>query len=169
MSNSGRRWRHSPNSCVFFNSDVLQSLFEYAESIPVVRDYFLKHNLSIQDLNTECRIFSRVFKVKQWPKVENEKVDLVDVAAIIKTDHENSAPVLTSLYVTITAGYTSTQVECLFSSLSRVDTPKRQSMKTGRECNLAFPAFENKILIDDITFDDFLHAWKLSPRKFFNV
>ena len=154
----------------FFNSDVLQSLFEYAESIPVVRDYFLKHNLSIQDLNAECRIFSRVFKDKQWPKVENGKVDLVDVAAIIKKDHENSVPVLTSLYnVAITAGYTSTRVECLFSSLSRVDTPKRRSMKTGRECNLAFLAFENKILIDDITFDDFLHAWKLSPRKFFNV
>ena len=74
-----------------------------------------------------------LFKDKQWPKVENGKVDLVDVAAIIKKDHENRAPVLTSLYnVAITAGYTSTRVECLFSSLSGVDTPKRRSMKTGR-------------------------------------
>ena len=55
----------SPNSNNFLDSDVLVPFFEYAQSVPVVRDFFLKNELSIQDLNAECRIFSRGFKDKQ--------------------------------------------------------------------------------------------------------
>ena len=58
----------------------------------------------------------------------------------------------------ITAGFTSTRVECLFSSLTRVDSPRRRSMQTERECDLAYLAFESKILLENITFDDFLRA-----------
>ena len=63
----------SPNSNNFLDSDVLVPFFEYAQSVPVARDFFLKNELSIQDLNAEW-IFSRVFKDKQWPKEKSGKI-----------------------------------------------------------------------------------------------
>ena len=42
-------------------------------------------------------------------------------------------------------------------------------MQTERECDLAYLAFESKILLEKITVDDFLRAWKLSSRKFLNI
>ena len=144
----------SSTSSNFLDSNVLEPFFEYAESIPVVREFFLKQTFYSRPLD------------KQWPQDKNGKIDIVDVAQFIRNYHECSAPVLIQLYnVAITAGFTSTRVECLFSSLSRVDTAQRRSMKTERECDLAYLTFEYGILVNNITFDDYLHAWKASPRK----
>ena len=114
--------------------------------------------------------FSVRCKDKTWPVDEHGKIDLVAVAHVIAEDHGKTAPVLTNLYkVAVTAGFTSTRCECLFSSLTRIDSPQRRSMKTERECNLAYLAYENKVLIDDITFDSFLAEWKLKARKLLNI
>ena len=122
--------------------------------------------MSAKDLEAECRIFTRVFKDKEWPRNENGRINLVEVARIVMNGHRDGAPILASLYkLAITAGFTSTRVECVFSSLTRVDTPQRRSMNTDRECNLAYLAFESDILMNKITFDDFYKRWTCKPRS----
>ena len=69
----------------------------------------------------------------------------------------------------VTAGFTSTRVEGLFSALTRIDSPQRHSMKTARECDLAYLAFENKELMEDITFQSFLVEWKSKERKLCSI
>ena len=96
-------------------------------------ELFVKLKVSDADLEAECRIFSRALDGKTWHADENGKIDLVDVANIVEKDHGKTAPVLTELYkVAVTAGFTSTRVECLFSSSTRVDSPQRRSMKTKK-------------------------------------
>ena len=125
----------------------------------------LKEKLSTKDLEAECRIYARVFKDKEWPKNEHEKIDLSEVAVIVIKNHQKGAPILSSLCkVAVTSGFTSTRVECVFSSLTQVDSPQRRSMRTQREADLAYLSFESKVLMNDVTFDDFYIAWKLKPR-----
>ena len=51
-----------------------------------------------------------MFKDKEWPKNENKEIDKSKVAIIVFRDHQQAAPVLSSLYkVTVTAGFTSTR------------------------------------------------------------
>ena len=51
-----------------------------------------------------------MFKDKEWPKNENKKIDKSKVAIIVLRDHQQAAPVLSSLYKdTVTAGFTSTR------------------------------------------------------------
>ena len=155
----------SPLSHVYLEYDILKPLFEYASTIPVRRDFYLKEKLSTKDLEAECRIYARVFKDKEWPRNKNEKIDLSEVAIIVINDYQKGAPILSSLYkVAVTSGYTSTRVECVFSSLTRIDSPQRRSMRTQREADLAYLSFESKVLMNDITFDDFYRAWKMKPR-----
>jgi hypothetical protein len=155
---------YPPSSDNYLDYDALIPLFEYAVNIPVIRDFYQKEKLSHEDLEAECRIFSHVFKDKEWPKNAADKVDLSEVANIVIKEHQKGAPVLSSLYkVAITAGFTSTRLECVFSSLTRVDSPQQRSMKTEREANLAYLSFESEVLINDITFDDFSKAWNLKP------
>jgi hypothetical protein len=155
----------SPLSRVYLEYDILKPLFEYASTIPVLRDFYLKEKLSTKDLEAECRVYARVFKDKEWPRNKNEKIDLSEVAIIVINDYQKGAPILSSLYkVAVTSGYTSTRVECVFSSLTRIDSPQRRSMRTQREADLAYLSFESKVLMNDITFDDFYRAWKMKPR-----
>lgn len=155
----------SPDSKSFLDFETLKPWYDYCESIPVVKELLLERKVSLDDLEAECRIFKRVLTDIKWAKV-NETTDLVAVAVHVRNNHQSTAPVLTTLYdAAITAGWTSTRCECVFSALSRIDTPQRRSMKTKRECELAFLSFESKILIEEITFDMFFKAWKSKPRK----
>ena len=127
------------------------------KTIPVLRRGYSRLNVSIEDLKGECRIFSRVLRNQEFSKGENGVIDLVEVGTHLIEKHKESAPILGSLYkVAITAGFSSTRVECLFASL------------TMRECQLAYLAFERKTLLD-ISFDTFLHAWKTKPRKLHDI
>ena len=131
-----------PNPPYFLQYDVPKPLYDYAVTIPVVSELFVKLNVSDADLEAECRIFSRALCGKTWHADENGKIDLVDVANIVEKDQGKTAPVLTELFkVAVTAGFTSTRVEYLYSLLTRVDSPQRRSMKTKRECDLAYLAF----------------------------
>ena len=160
----------SPSSQNFLDVEILKPLYEYSTKIPVIKEIFVKSHLSFSDLDAECRIFARVLLNKEWPRHEHGKIDLVAVARYMEEDHKETAPVLTMIYrVAVTAGFTSTRVECLFSSLSRVDTALRKSMSTTRECDLAYLAFESNVLLKKINFEMFLHEWKLKPRKLFNI
>ena len=155
----------SPINTKYLDYITLKPLFDYANKIPTLRDFYAKENLSSKDLEAECRIFTRVFKEKEWPKDENERIDLVKVARIVMNDYQDGAPILSSLYkLAITAGFTSTRVECVFSSLTRIDSPQRRSMKTDRECDLSYLSFESEVLINKISFDDFYKRWTTKPR-----
>lgn len=159
-----------PSAKKFLNANALKPLFTYAKSIPVVKESFAKSRLGVDDLNAECKIFGRVLSDKDWPRNEHDQIDLVDVALYILSEHTTTAPVLSTLYrVGVTAGFTSTRVECLFSSLSRVDRAQRKSMLTKRECELSYLAFESSVLLKDITFEMFLKEWKKKPRHLFNI
>ena len=99
----------SPSSDVYLEYDILKPLFEYATTIPVLRDFYLKEKLSTNDLEAECRIYARVFKDNEWPENEHEKIDLSEVAVIVIKNHQKGAPILSSLYkVAVTSGFTST-------------------------------------------------------------
>ena len=94
----------SPSSDVYLKYDILKPLFEYAATIPVLKDFYSKEKLSTKDLEAECRIYACVFKDKEWPKNKNEKIDRSEVAIIVFRDHQQGTPVLSSLYqVTVTA------------------------------------------------------------------
>ena len=126
--------------------------------------------LSVRDLECECRIMKRVLLEKEWPKHEHGRVDLDAVAKFVNDDYKTVAPVLCMLLnVAVTAGFTSTRVECLFSSLTRVDAPQRRSMTTKRECELSYLYFEKNVLLNDITFEMFMNEWKLKPRKLCDI
>ncbi|CAB4034709.1 Hypothetical predicted protein, partial [Paramuricea clavata] len=156
-----------PNIQIFIEClDLLNAEFSRRFSTEnIALDFYLKEKLATKDLEAECKIYARVFKDKEWPKNENEKIDLSEVAIIVINNHQKGAPILSSLYkVAVTSGFTSTRVECVFSSLTRVDSPQRRSMKTQRETDLAYLSFESKVLLNDITFEDFHKAWKMKPR-----
>ena len=70
----------SPNSPYFLQYDVLKPLYDYAVTIPIVSELFVKLKVSDEDLEAECRIFSRGLGGKTWHADENGNIDLVDVA-----------------------------------------------------------------------------------------
>ena len=113
----------SPVSKNFLDKDALKPLFDYSASIPVVKEKLEKQCLNSGYLDAECKIFKRVLSEKEWPKHKHGKVDLNAVAKFMNMEYKTLAPVLCTLYhVALTAGFTSTRVECLFSSLTRGDT-----------------------------------------------
>ena len=152
-----------PTTDHFLDFETLTPLLGYAETIPVLRDFYEKEKLAETDLKAECRIFGRVLKSKVWKKDEHGKVELLDVAGEI--EQLQGAPILTTLYnLAITAGFTSTRVECAFSSLSRIDSAQRRSMTSERECQLSYLYFESEVLMQ-VSFEDFFKYWESKPRR----
>ena len=101
----------SPKFEKFLDADLLNPLFEYAKTIPVIQREYSRLNVSVEDLKGECRIFSRVLKNKEFTKDGNGVVDLVDFASHIIEKYVESAPILCSLYrVAITAGFSAFRI-----------------------------------------------------------
>ena len=50
----------SPTSKNVLDSETLKPLYAYSTTISVVKEEFIKLNLSLSDLDVECRIFTRV-------------------------------------------------------------------------------------------------------------
>ena len=154
----------------FLDPERLDTLFNYAMTIPIIRSKMLAGGFGKLDLVAECQVFRKVLE----RELENgsfkhdtrkEDVDMNKVCAFMMRNHAESAPVLTSLYrVAVTAGYASARVECLFSALTRVDAPQRRRQSTKRECNLTFIYFEKKTLLS-LKFEDFLKRWESKPRR----
>ena len=119
-----------------------------------------------QNFEGECRVFKRVIKAETSNFYnERQTIDLGKVCTFVMKKLGDKAPTLTVMYrVATTAGFASARCESLFSSLSQVDIPKRQSMGTKREADLTYLYFENKTLMS-ITFNEFLDEWRQKPRK----
>ena len=80
-------------------------------------------------------------------------------------NYNESAPYLIQIFkVAVTAGYTQTCVECLFSALNRIDTPHRRNQLSTRQTNLTWLHFEQKVT-RGIAFNDFAKEWRKKPRK----
>lgn len=153
----------------FMDSKRLEPLFKYAMTIPTIKTKMLSEGLSNIDLDAECRIYRRILRNEHekgsFLHDTRKDVDINKVCAFLVRNHKDSAPVLTILYrVAVTAGYASARVECLFSSLSKVDAPQRRNQTTKRESNLTFLYFERQTLMS-LQFEDFLKIWESKPRK----
>ena len=55
-------------------------------------------------------LYSRVLTGYEWPRNENNSIDLVDVARHVLSDYEKTIPVLSTLYcvAAVTTGFTIT-------------------------------------------------------------
>ena len=75
------------------------------------------------------------------------------------------ADILQQMYlVAVTAGYSSSVVECVFSALNRIDTCHGRKMTPYRKTSLTLLHFENAIA-RAITFEQFLEKWNTKPRR----
>ena len=73
--------------------------------------------------------------------------------------------ILKQIYlVAVTAGYSSSVVECGFSARNRIDTCHRMRMTPYRQANLTLLHFENT-LTRNITYEQFLVKWNSKPRR----
>ena len=78
----------SPPSDLNFKYDILKPLFEYVTTIILLKDLYLKEELSAKELEAECRLHGRVFKDKEWPKNGNEKIDISEVRIIVISNYQ---------------------------------------------------------------------------------
>ena len=67
-------------------------------------------------------------------------------AMLLECSKDTNTPVILSILykLAITAGYTQSSVECLFSALTRIDSTQRHRHLIYRNASLAFRHFEKK-------------------------
>ena len=140
-----------PNSKYFMDVEDLYPIFQYAVNILTIKQKFISESLGKGDFEAECRIFRRIHLKEDLSSfmhdTRGKEVDMCKLCVFMDKNHVNNASILTFLYkLAVTAGYGSARVECLFSTLTKVDTPQRRRMTTERESNLTFLHFERKTL-----------------------
>ena len=149
----------------FLDPSLIRPLFDYMLTVPKINDKLC--SLRVDDftaLQSECKVFKNVI-VRKFEKCTN--VDVGDIYVFISENCAEAAPVLTSLYkLSITCGYASARVECLFSAMSYVDAPRRQCSKSERKCALTHLYFERE-MVKNITFAEFSEEWLKKPRSLF--
>ena len=86
-------------------------------------------------------------------------------AMLLECSKDTNTPVILSILykLAITAGYTQSSVECLFSALTRIDSSQRRRQLIYRKQSLACVHFENKVT-KELRIDEFITAWKKKPR-----
>ena len=115
-------------------------------------------------LQSECKVFKNVI-VRKFEKCTN--VDVGEINVLMSENYAEAAPVLTSMYkLSITCGYASARVECLFTAMSYVDAPRRQRSKSERKCALTHLYFERE-MVKNITFAEFSEEWLKKPQSLF--
>ena len=155
-----------PGASKFLDCDSLKPLFLYMKNTPIW-SADKTSVLSFDDLKAECSVFKRVLSYVDLKTFENNRneIDICKVTTYMLKNYRDIAPILCNMYlIAITAGFASARVECLFSSLTGIDTPQRRSMTTDREADLTYLYFESKTL-QSLIFDDFLRKWRNKPRK----
>ena len=94
------------------------------------------------------------------PKKESKMTQMTRFALTL-----SGADILQQLFlVAVTAGYSSSVAECVFSALTRIDICHRQKMTPYRETCLTLLHFE-KTITRSITFEQFLEKWNTKPRR----
>jgi hypothetical protein len=172
-----------PSHTPFLDAKELKPLLDFVRTIPVVSRKV--EDLSFEKLKCECEVFRSVildFSNKQdtsaelqfqrkksendakGKKTETPKVNkMTQITQFVSS--LCGAEILQQMYlVAVTAGYSSSVVECVFSALNRVDTCHRRKMTPYRKTNLTLLHFENAIT-RDISFEQFLLKWNTKPRR----
>ena len=147
--------------------------------------FAIKLEFSFEQLKSECSVFHGVLKEfsetqdKLYEKAleDNLRQEAMGkkVAKVKKEDKMTQttrfvltltgAEILKQIYLAaVTAGYSSSVVECGFSARNRIDTCHRMRMTPYREANLTLLHFENT-LTRNITFEQFLVKWNSKPRR----
>ena len=142
----------NPKSKTFLEPFILKPLYDYAMTIPNVSRIMLEKNADFDVLGAQCKVHKNVI----LQNIEHvESIDIMDVLRFLHKDFTATAFILIMLYrVVITCGYGSSRVECLFSAMAHIDTPKRRSQSPYRECNLTYIYFECE-KVKAITFQEF--------------
>lgn len=172
-----------PSNHHFLEAEKLIPLLDYIKTIPLVRQKI--EELSFQQLECECNVFRSVlkafsdkqdqlFEMALQKKMKDEAMGR-KVEEVKKEDKMTQmtqfvltlvgAEILKQIYlVAVTAGYSSSVVECGFSALNRIDTCHRRRMTPYRQASLTLLHFENA-LTRSISFEQFLVKWNSKPRR----
>ena len=154
----------SPTHPHFCDPIFLQPFFEYMLTIPVVRKKL--NGLHADDptaFRSECKVFKNVI----LRRFESSNADVGEVYLFLYENYTEAAPIPTALYkLCMTCGYASARVECLFSALNYIDSPRRCKSSPWRENALTHPLFE-KDIVREITFEEFAQVWLKKPRSLF--
>lgn len=154
----------------FLNAEKLFPLLEYAFSIPYFKgsrsDGKLGNDLADakDDLGSECRLFKGLLLQQFDGLLEDESLFFAD--RLLKfIESRPTIRVLRALYCcAITAGYSTSTAECVFSARKRVDTHCRRRLTPYRQGSLTVLHFEKEIT-RKINFEQFLIKWKRKPRR----
>ena len=151
----------------FLDAYLLVPLLEYAFTIP----YFRKilgddFDDAIEDMQSECCVFKDAL-LEEYDKFDKDETLLFTEKFLYYCErHDSTMRVLKVLFqVAITAGYSTSTAECVFSARARIDTPSRRRLTPYKQGNLTLLHFESG-LTSKITFEDFVAVWvKLKPRR----
>ena len=167
----------------FLEPELLVPLFDFIKTIPAVCHKVTE--FSLEQLKSECSVFRGVLKEfsetqdKLYEKALEENLRQEAMGKkVVKVKKEDKmtqttrfvltlagAEILKQIYlVAVTAGYSSSVVECGFSARNRIDTCHRRRMTPYRQANLTLLHFENT-LTRNITFEQFLVKWNSKPRR----
>ena len=151
----------------FLDAYLLVPLLEYAFTIPCFRkilgDDF---DDAIEDMQSECRVFKDAL-LEEYDKFDKDETLLFTEKFLYYCErHDSTMRVIKVLFqVAITAGYSTSTAECVFSARARIDTPSRRRLTPYKQGNLTLLHFESG-LTSKITFEDFVAVWvKLKPRR----
>ena len=105
---------------------------------------FLFISIALIGLQAECVVFRNVI-LKQFPRDSDS--DVCEIYKFLLENYSSVAPIIIILYkVAITWGYASARVECLFSSLTFVDSSGRSSSTPYRKCSLSHLFLEKRVV-----------------------
>ena len=151
----------SPNILV---ATDLVDLFNYAMTVPLIARKL--SGKTLKHLKSECQVFQPVLSEIEWEvDVSTKTININDVASYVLKNFSKAAVILSELFkISIVAGYASVTNECSFSSLQKIDAPRRRSMSPYGECDLTFLYFEREELSAK-TFEEFIAEWYKKPRR----
>ena len=121
-------WLHDTTK--FLDAYLLVPLLEYAFTIPCFRkilgDDF---DDAIEDMQSECRVFKDAL-LEEYEKFDKDETLLFTEKFLYYCErHDSTMRVLKVLFqVAITAGYSTSTAECVFSARARIDTPSRRRL-----------------------------------------
>ena len=135
-----------------------------AAPIPRIKAEFAGRNIEKGNLESEWNVFKHVNLSHCKSKQTN---DIGDIYTFLLENYEVAAPVLIMVYrIALACGYASARVECLFSSMTYIDAPRRRQSTSFRQCALTHLFFE-KNLTRNTSFEEFSTEWLRKPRSLF--
>ena len=154
----------------FLDADKLLPLLEFAFTIPIFKGDRTSGKLgdtledASDDLRSECRLFKTML-LQHFDTLHKDESLLFAEKLLQFVNSRPSIRILRILYhVAITAGYSTSTAECVFSARKRIDTHCRRKLTPYKQGGLTVLHFE-KSITGSITFEEFLNEWKKKPRK----